>query len=118
MPIPWGQHLDLARCAASIGEHDLGAATVALAGALHLLQRDLLIDPWSVRTPEGAVESHLRTYLRTHPLQIAENTVPEQSEVLPYKEIVTGSIPVSSISYCNAVYCQSSAALKEQPVRD
>ena len=21
MPIPWGQHLDLARCAASIGEH-------------------------------------------------------------------------------------------------
>ena len=44
MPIPWGQHLNLARCAASIGERDLGAATVAMAGALHLLQRDLLID--------------------------------------------------------------------------
>ena len=44
MPIPWGQHPNLARCAASIGERDLGAATVAMAGALHLLQRDLLID--------------------------------------------------------------------------
>ena len=75
MPIPWGQHLDLARCAASIGEHDLGAGAVAMAGALHLLQRDLLIDSWSVRTLEGAVESHLRTYLRTHPLQITENAL-------------------------------------------
>ena len=51
MPIPWGQHLDLARCAASIGEHDLGAATVAMAGALHLLQRDLLIDSWTDNDP-------------------------------------------------------------------
>jgi len=48
-----------------------------MAGVLHLLQRDLLIDSWSVRTPEGAVESYLRTDLRTDPLQIAENTVPD-----------------------------------------
>jgi len=51
MPIPWGHHLDLARCAASIGEHDLGAATVAMAGALHLIQRDLLIDSWTDNDP-------------------------------------------------------------------
>jgi len=71
MPVPWGQHLDLARCAALIGELDLGAATVAMAAGLHLLRRHLLIDSWSVRTPEAAVESHLRT----HSFQIAENTV-------------------------------------------
>ena len=51
MPIPWGQHLDLARCAASIGELDLGAATVAMAAGLHLLQRDLLIDSWTDNDP-------------------------------------------------------------------
>ena len=27
MPIPWGDHLDLARCMALIGEEDLGEAT-------------------------------------------------------------------------------------------
>ena len=75
MPIPWGQHLDLARCAASIGELDLGAATVAMAAGLHLLQRDLLIDSWSVRTQRGGHGSHLRTNLRTHPLQITENAL-------------------------------------------
>tara|TARA_B100001175_G_C19235400_1_gene507357 strand:- start:144 stop:383 length:240 start_codon:yes stop_codon:yes gene_type:complete len=47
MPIPWGQHLDLARCAASIGELDLGAGALAMAGALHFLQRGLLIDSWT-----------------------------------------------------------------------
>ena len=51
MPIPWGQHLDLARCAASIGELDLGAGAVAMAGALHFLQRDLLIDSWTDNDP-------------------------------------------------------------------
>ena len=45
MRIPRGQHLDLARCAA-----DLGAGAVAMAGVLHLLQTDLLLDFWSVRT--------------------------------------------------------------------
>ena len=43
MPIPWGQHLDLAHCIEGIGEHDLAMATSTMAGALHLLQRDLLI---------------------------------------------------------------------------
>ena len=43
MPIPWGQHLDLARCIEGIGEHDLAMATSTMAGALHLLQRDFLI---------------------------------------------------------------------------
>ena len=43
MPIPWGQHLELARCIEGIGEHDLAMATRTMAGALHCLQRDLLI---------------------------------------------------------------------------
>jgi hypothetical protein len=43
MLIPWGQHLDLARCIEGIGEHDLAMATSTMAGALHILQRDLLI---------------------------------------------------------------------------
>ena len=43
MPIPWGQHLELARCIEGIGEHDLAMATRTMAGALHILQRDLLI---------------------------------------------------------------------------
>ena len=43
MPIPLGQHLELARCIEGIGEHDLAMATRTMAGALHLLQRDLLI---------------------------------------------------------------------------
>ena len=60
MPIPWGQHLDLARCAASIGEHDLGAGAVAMAGALHLLQRDLLIDSWTQKELSSALMARKR----------------------------------------------------------
>ena len=40
---PRGQHLDLARCIEGIGKHDLAMATRTMAGALHILQRDLLI---------------------------------------------------------------------------
>ena len=43
MTIPWGQHLELARCIEGIGEHDLAIATTAMAGALHLLQCDLCL---------------------------------------------------------------------------
>ena len=43
MPIPWGQHLELARCIEGIGEHDLATATSTMNEALHCLQRDLLI---------------------------------------------------------------------------
>ena len=38
-----GQHLDLARCIDGTGEHDLAMAICTMAGALHCLQRDLLI---------------------------------------------------------------------------
>ncbi|WP_066912369.1 hypothetical protein [Synechococcus sp. MIT S9504] len=34
------QHLNLARCVSLTRERDLGAGAVAMAGALHLLQRD------------------------------------------------------------------------------
>lgn len=44
MPIPWGSHLDLARCIEGIGEHDLAMTTSTMAGALHCLQRDFLVE--------------------------------------------------------------------------
>ena len=44
MPIPWGSHLELSRCIEGIGEHDLAMATRTMAGALHCLQRDLLVE--------------------------------------------------------------------------
>ena len=44
MPIPWGDHLDLARCVAVIGEDDLGEATTAMGRCLFHLQRDLLLE--------------------------------------------------------------------------
>ncbi len=52
MPIPWGDHLDLARCVAVIGEDDLREATTAMGRCLFHLQRDLLLETWSVRTEE------------------------------------------------------------------
>ena len=44
MPIPWGDHLDLARCVALIGEEDLGEATTLLGRCLFHLQRDLILE--------------------------------------------------------------------------
>ena len=52
MPVPWGDHLDLARCVALIGEEDLGEATTVLGRCLFHLQRDLLLETWRVRTEE------------------------------------------------------------------
>ena len=46
MPIPWGEHLELARIVEATGEHDAATAAVTMAGALHLLQRDLLVASW------------------------------------------------------------------------
>ena len=50
MPIPWGQHLDLARCAASIGELDLGAGAVAMAYMAIAISKGLT--PWKVGRSE------------------------------------------------------------------
>ena len=52
MSIPWGDHLDLAKCVALIGEDDLREATTAMGRCLFHLQRDLLLETWSVRTEE------------------------------------------------------------------
>ena len=52
MPIPWGDHLDLARCVAVLGEDDLREATTAMGQCLFHLQRDLLLETWRVRTEE------------------------------------------------------------------
>ena len=50
MPIPWGDHLDLARCVALIGEEDLGEATTVLGQCLFHLQRDLVLETWEEST--------------------------------------------------------------------
>ena len=44
MPIPWGDHLDLARCVALIGEEDLAEATTVLGRCPFHLQRDLILE--------------------------------------------------------------------------
>ena len=55
MRVPWGEHLDIARCCALAGEHDPGAALVVMAGGLHLLQRDLIVALWELDDQEPAV---------------------------------------------------------------
>ena len=52
MPIPWGAHLDMARCVEMLGEYDLREATTAMGRCLFHLQRDLLLETWRVRTEE------------------------------------------------------------------
>ena len=51
MPIPWGDHLDMARCVEVLGEYDLREATTEGRCLFHL-QRDLLLETWRVRTEE------------------------------------------------------------------
>ena len=46
MPIPWGDHLDMARCVEVLGEYDLREATTAMGRCLFHLQRDLLLETW------------------------------------------------------------------------
>ena len=53
MPIPWGDHLDLDRCVAVIGEDDLGEATTVMGRCLFHLQRDLRLETWRVRTEDS-----------------------------------------------------------------
>ena len=48
MRVPWGEHLDIARCCVDMAEHDLAAAAIVMAGGLHLLQRDLLAALWEL----------------------------------------------------------------------
>ena len=52
MPMPWGDHLELAGCVALIGEEDLKEASTAMGRCLFHLQRDLLLETLSVRTEE------------------------------------------------------------------
>ena len=62
MPIPWGDHLDLARCVALIGEDDLREATSAIGRCLFHLQRDLLLETWSMRM-KGLSAAHSRVQI-------------------------------------------------------
>ena len=52
MPIPWGDHLDLDRCVAVIGEDDLREATTVMGRCPFQLQRNLRLETWRVRTEE------------------------------------------------------------------
>ena len=42
--VPWGEHLDIARAVATHGAADPQRGAAALAGAIHLLQRDLRLE--------------------------------------------------------------------------
>ena len=76
MPIPWGDHLDLARCVAVIGKDDLMEATTAMGRCLFHLQRDLLLETWRERQQtkqwvafanEAPEASEMQTILQTRP---------------------------------------------------
>ena len=64
MPIPWGEHLELARVVEATGELDVGAAAVAMAGTIHLLQRDLLLASWEPQT-FNVTATTLRSFTRS-----------------------------------------------------
>ena len=75
-PIPWGDHLDLARCVAVIGEDDLREATTAMGRCLFHLQRDLLLETWREQLPAKQLvafanrpdeASEMQTILQTQP---------------------------------------------------
>ncbi len=68
MPIPWGDHLDLARCVALIGEDDLREATTAMGRCLFHLQRDLLLETRRVRTEEQPTDQGCAQICTHHPL--------------------------------------------------
>ena len=76
MPITWGDHLDLARCVAMIGEDDPREATTAMGRCLFHLQRDLLLETWREQLPtkqwvafanEDPEASEMQTILQTQP---------------------------------------------------
>ena len=76
MPIPWGDHLDLARCVVVIGEDDLREATTAMGRCLFHLQRDLLLETWREQLPakqlvafanEASDAPEMQTILQTQP---------------------------------------------------
>jgi hypothetical protein len=74
LSLPWGTHLDLARCVVSIGQHDTAQGFVVMAVCLHLLQRDLVVagftdgrQPAVDRELEVQTLDHLRTVLELTP---------------------------------------------------
>lgn len=68
MPIPWGDHLVMARCVEVLGENDLREATTAMGRCLFHLQRDLLLETW-------------RKQLLTKQLLAFANEAPEAQEM-------------------------------------
>ena len=41
----WADHLTIARCCACMAKHDLTTAITTMGEGLHLLQRDLILEP-------------------------------------------------------------------------
>ena len=76
MPIPWGDHLDMARCIEVLGEDDLREATTAMRRCLFHLQRDLLLETLKEQLPnkqllpfanEAPEALEVQTILQTQP---------------------------------------------------
>lgn len=53
----WGDHLDISRSLALIADHDLPEAIGRMGGAMHLLQRDLMLHCTDIARIEPAVSS-------------------------------------------------------------
>ena len=75
--IPWGEHLDMARCVEATGELDLGTAAVAMAGALHCLQRDLLLENLKEQLPNKQLLSFANEAPKALKMQTILQTQPE-----------------------------------------
>ena len=53
----WGDHLDISRSLALIADHDLPEAIGRMGGAMHLLQRDLMLNCTEIARIESVISS-------------------------------------------------------------
>ena len=78
MPIPWGDHLDMARCVEALGEYDLREATTAMGRCLFHLQRDLLRETWREQLPTKQLVALANETPEAPGMQTILQTQPEQ----------------------------------------
>ena len=83
MPIPWGDHLDMARCVEMLGEYDLREATTAMGRCLFHLQRDLLLENLKEQLPNKRLLSFANEAPKALKMQTILQTQPEQCPIEP-----------------------------------
>ena len=78
MSIPWGDHLDMARCVEVLGEYDLREATNAMGRCLFYLQRDLVLETWREQLPTKQLLAFANEPPEAPEMQTILQTQPEQ----------------------------------------